>query len=75
MVYTFTDILYVYDADAVWAKFTITEMDDEHKSLVNGISHITAGDTRTGVMYDLQGRRVNTPTHGIYIINGRKVLK
>ena len=75
MVYTFTDLLYVYDADAVWTKFTITEMDDEHKALVDGISHITADDTRTDVTYDLQGRRVKTPAHGIYIINGRKVLR
>lgn len=75
MVYTFTDLLYVYDADAVWTKFTITEMDDEHKGLVSGIKRITADDTHTDVIYDLQGRRVKSPTHGIYIINGRKVLK
>lgn len=24
--------------------------------------------------YDLQGRRVSTPTHGIYIVNGKKVV-
>lgn len=73
MVYTFADLLYVYDADAVWTKFTITEMDEEHKGL--GISDITADDAHTDVIYDLQGRRMKTPTHGIYIINGRKVLK
>ena len=27
------------------------------------------------VVYDLQGRRVTNPTHGIYIINGKKVIK
>lgn len=27
------------------------------------------------VIYDLQGRRVVNPTHGIYIINGKKVIK
>ena len=31
----------------------------------------TAGD---GIYYDLQGRRVLKPEHGIYIINGRKVV-
>ena len=31
----------------------------------------TAGED---VYYDLQGRRVENPTHGIYIINGKKVL-
>ena len=25
-------------------------------------------------VYDLQGRRVNTPTKGVYIVNGRKVV-
>jgi uncharacterized protein YlzI (FlbEa/FlbD family) len=25
-------------------------------------------------VYDLQGRKVETPTTGIYIINGKKVL-
>ena len=26
-------------------------------------------------VYDLQGRRVVNPTHGIYIINGKKIIK
>lgn len=30
---------------------------------------------RDNVIYDLQGRRVKNPTHGIYIINGKKVIK
>ena len=36
------------------------------------------GTTKTSgedIIYDLQGRRVTHPTHGIYIINGKKVLK
>ena len=32
----------------------------------------TSGDD---IIYDLQGRRITHPTHGIYIINGKKVLK
>ncbi len=32
------------------------------------------GNDKPAVIYDLQGRRVDNPTHGIYIINGRKVL-
>ena len=28
----------------------------------------------TAPVYDLQGRRVNTPTKGVYIVNGRKVV-
>ena len=25
-------------------------------------------------VYDLQGRRVETPTNGVYIVNGKKIL-
>ena len=41
-----------------------------------GISFIPSHDERgkSGVVYDLSGRRVTTPRHGIYIINGRKLL-
>lgn len=28
----------------------------------------------SNVIYDMQGRRVSKPTHGLYIINGKKVL-
>lgn len=40
------------------------------------INHVNQ-DTRKkdNVIYDLQGRRVLNPTHGIYIINGKKVVK
>ena len=32
-------------------------------------------ENMNGTIYDLQGRRINgTPKHGIYIINGKKVL-
>lgn len=38
-----------------------------------GISDVdAAADTR--VFYDLQGRRVNNPVRGLYIVNGRKVM-
>ena len=30
---------------------------------------------RDNAVYDLQGRRVTNPTHGIYIINGKKIIK
>ena len=31
-------------------------------------------DDTDAVYYDLQGRRVTTPVHGIFIRNGRKVF-
>ena len=28
----------------------------------------------TSAVYDLQGRRVNNPQHGLYIVNGKQVV-
>ena len=45
-------------------------VDDE----TNGIQSIDDTKTNAGTFYDLQGRRVDKPTKGIYIINGKKVI-
>ena len=43
---------------------------------VAGIRNIgQEAEGRDNVIYDLQGRRVKNPIHGIYIINGKKVIK
>ncbi|MBE6291587.1 MAG: hypothetical protein E7091_04110 [Bacteroidales bacterium] len=52
---------------------------DENGNEEDGATHIgTAGVTTDGqqpiVVYDLQGRRVDTPTGGIYIVNGKKIV-
>ena len=39
-----------------------------------GISNIEAEQTDTNVIYDLRGQRVEHPTKGLYIINGKKVV-
>ena len=40
-----------------------------------GIESIKCNDASTPVWYDLQGRRITTPTSkGIYIVNGKKVV-
>ena len=40
-----------------------------------GIESIKRNDASTPVWYDLQGRRITTPTsNGIYIVNGKKVV-
>lgn len=40
-----------------------------------GIESIKCDDASTTVWYDLQGRRITTPTsEGIYIVNGKKVV-
>ena len=42
---------------------------------ITGIEQITASTTDgTKVIYDLQGRRVQTPSKGLYIVNGKKMV-
>ena len=38
-----------------------------------GLSGIVIKDNEKSVVYDLQGRRVENPTQGIYIVNGKKM--
>ncbi|MBR1387716.1 MAG: endonuclease [Alloprevotella sp.] len=46
-----------------------------HRDVVTGIDGIEVEKpARERVVYDLSGRRVKNPTHGIYIIDGKKVL-
>ena len=39
-----------------------------------GIEEVTCEDGNTNTIYDLQGRKIENPTKGIYIINGKKVF-
>ena len=44
-------------------------------TVVQGVESISVRPTAADVIYDLQGRRVTgTPRHGLYILNGRKVV-
>jgi len=50
---------------------------DEYGNIVDQIEVLPDGTmqrTADGPVYDLAGRRVTKPTHGIYIQNGRKVM-
>ena len=40
-----------------------------------GVDMTTDNSQQTTVIYDLQGRRVENPTKGIYIVNGKKIIK
>ena len=40
-----------------------------------GISEIESNNSVSSAIYDLQGRRVAVANKGIYIINGKKVVK
>ena len=42
---------------------------------VDGINEIVNGKSVNGTCYDLSGRRVSKATKGIYIVNGKKVVK
>lgn len=44
-------------------------------SEINGITAVTANDMNDDAIYDLQGRRVVNPTKGLYIVNGKKVVR
>ncbi|MBQ6210647.1 MAG: hypothetical protein IJK42_12890 [Prevotella sp.] len=43
----------------------------EDGGFVDGIDNVNVDETQ-GEYYDLQGRRVSTPRHGVYIQNGKK---
>lgn len=56
-----------YEAASGWKRF---------KNIVEkemGIEGVTADVEQNNTVYDLQGRRVNNPTEGIYIVNGKKI--
>ena len=58
-----------YQAANYWRKFTnIKEID------VAGVQGIQVDKDQNAMVYDLNGRRLNAPTKGVGIINGRKVL-
>ena len=42
---------------------------------VTGVEAVETIPSEDASIYDLSGRRVMTPTHGIYIVGGKKVLK
>lgn len=53
-------------------KLPLVETDDKED---DSISEISRPDLSADTVYDLQGRRVAKPLRGLYIINGRKILK
>lgn len=61
------------------AYFTTTESNargviDIFDELPTGLDAIPTADTEAETIYDLQGRKVETPQRGLYIKNGRKVI-
>lgn len=59
----------------MWLNQNINTLPDTDNQQWAGINDINA-HTSTDAIYDLQGRRLNTiPEKGIYILNGRKIIK
>lgn len=65
------------DESVARAKSIVFDFDAAREEAeTTGIQNVPAnGEQQDDVVYDLQGRRVMNPTHGIYIINGKKVIK
>ena len=55
------------------AKGFILEFEDGGTTGIETIEN-SNHSTESGVYYDLQGRRVENPTRGVYIVNGKKVV-
>ena len=59
---------FAYEKTAPWNRFYIVETDYTD---INGVKEQIA---ENNTVYDLQGRKVENPTNGIYIVNGKKVF-
>lgn len=55
------------------AKSFVLEFEDGSTTGIESIES-SKNSTEDGVYYDLQGRRVEKPTRGVYIVNGKKVV-
>lgn len=63
------------DANASGSKLDGYDMEEE--GTADGIDEVTTATVETAtnaVYYDLQGRRVDHPVRGIYIVNGKEVI-
>lgn len=56
----------------VWDNFSLTYKGDTPSAVRN----VNLNRSHKGLIYDLQGRHINSPTHkGVYIVNGKKVVR
>ena len=59
---------FAYEKTAPWSYFYIVEMD------FTGIEELKSENGKVKTIYDLNGRVVENPANGIYILNGKKVI-
>ena len=64
-----TDVIPV-EEEAAGANVAIVDA----QTFADGITEVKTAE-KSNVIYDLQGRIVNNPTKGLYIVNGKKVIK
>lgn len=64
---------FLYIKDLTTVTSSAKTLDIEEASEVTGVKNICA-EKHSGAIYDLQGRLVEHPQHGIYIVNGKKVI-
>ena len=48
---------------------------DNESGIPTGIESIASAKLQTGLKYNLQGQRVDTMKKGVYVVNGRKIIK
>lgn len=63
-----------YKKDGKWVVLT-NDLTFTIKDPASAISNVTEDADTSGQYYDLQGRRVDNPAKGIYILNGKKIVK
>ncbi len=73
------DVVYNLLAEAAPGIWFLSAEIDGHPVLydtgiVSGISRTTVNNDNGNVYYDLQGRKVESPSKGIYILNGHKIV-
>lgn len=63
-----------YKKDGNWVDLN-NDLTFTIKDPASAISNVTEDADTSGQYYDLQGRRVDNPAKGIYILNGKKIVK
>lgn len=63
---------YIYWSSSNARALTVNRGNEEDDT--TGIGHVESTIQPSAVIYDLMGRRVDNPTRGMYIINGKKVF-
>ena len=65
---------YTADGNSTCGQWSIKSLVVKRVDVPTAIENVNAEEMQNNVIYDLQGRRVNEPANGIFIINGKKVI-